>query len=80
MDRVPDEIVTITQKVRIKKTDAELNDILHYRDAQTKAGNINEKFERHVLCATWLESTKENVWKYYSISNTMSRSVDFNCL
>ena len=30
-------------------TDAEVNDILHYRDVHTEAGNINKRFDQNLL-------------------------------
>ena len=30
-------------------TDTEVNDILHYRDAHTEAGNINKRLDQNLL-------------------------------
>lgn len=32
-----------------KKTDPEVNDILHYLDLHTQAGNINKRFDQNIL-------------------------------
>ena len=32
-----------------KISDAEVNDILHYRDIHTEAGNINKRFDQNLL-------------------------------